>query len=766
MKKPTKNLKRFLLLSCAMSCLVILAGVFWMVRLNERIEDGLARKIFLPPTEYYAAPIHFSAQETWDYAEIRSLFTNRQYRERDWEEKLFPGDFSESDFEKCQNTLPLPLPEGSRRCLLFTAKASADPELNELPLQLLAFSQDGKILGTYQGNPLQPAPQVSLEPELIAQYLDRQPISQNYHPLGNIPTQCLNGVLAIEDAKFLEHSGFSYSGFARAIYSNIFHRGGRQGGSTITQQLVKNYFLTAEKTLQRKITELAMAILLEAHSSKDEILETYLNVIYLGQNGPFQIRGFGAAAQYYFNKPLETLELHECALLAAVLNSPGLFDPYRKPENAMKRRGLVLDRMLELGMINASDASTAKTQALPSERRVQVTETAPYYIDAVNREIEKMGLSLLGLKVFTGLSLVDQKAAQEAIRNQLNELESKNPKVKALKEKSIPLEGALLSAENRTGLITSIVGGRSYQLTQFNRAIEAHRQVGSIMKPFVYLTALLGRGENGIAYDPTTVLNDSKFSYQYEGQSWSPDNYGKKYFGQVPMYFALKNSLNAATASLGIAIGLAPIINTAKDLGITSELQKVPSLTLGAFEIYPYEVLTAYVSVARFGNRTSLSTLRGIADEQGRKIYVYEPKSSQAVEPMATASLVSMMKQTVLSGTARLISLSHFPIPAAGKTGTTSDYKDAWFGGFTPARTTIVWVGNDNPTTNGLTGASGAVPIWLQFMKKASEKDSTLDFQWPQGTEVRTISKEEISEENEKLESLKFDLVFKVHPNQ
>ncbi len=733
------KLKPYLISIAILSCLVILATAFLLYRFNSRIQEGLAQKQFLPPTEYYGAPLEFSAVNSISRAEFKNILHSRQYRERDWEQKLFPGDFSESPLEVCQTSVPVTLPEGTRNCLLFAVKETSDPEMALLPLQMLAFDSEDKISGTFQGNPLQISAKISLEPELVAQYLEGQPIMQTYHSLGEIPPACLNSVLAIEDSRFLEHSGFSITGLTRAFVSNLFGGKVKQGGSTITQQLVKNYFLTSEKTLKRKLTELAMSILLEAHSSKDEILETYLNIIYLGQNGPFQVRGFGAAAQYYFNRPLEQLGLPECATLAAVLNSPGLYDPFRKPENALKRRNLVLDRMTDLKMISAEDAQFAKQTALPPARRLAVTETAPYYINAVNKEIEQLGLDLSGLRIFTGLSLPEQQAAQEAVRNSLSDLENKNPKIKALKEKGLSLEGALLSAHNDTGLISAIVGGRSYKLTQFNRAIDGHRQVGSIMKPFVFLTALLESGKNGKVYDPLSLLSDAKFTHTYEGQSWSPDNYGKKNYSEVPMYFALKNSLNAATANLGIQIGLEHIVDTAQSLGIRSPLKKVPSLTLGAFELYPLEVLESYTALARMGNRIELHSLRSVTDMKGEVLHRLQAKSEQALPAPAVASLVSMMKQTAISGSARAITASGFSLPVAGKTGTTSDNKDAWFAGFTPAQTTVVWVGYDTPTTNGLTGASGAVPLWLSFMRKVSNANASADFAWPEGAELRQV---------------------------
>lgn len=755
-----KKLKPTLLILAALSCLLIGMMGVQIFRFNQRIKTGLAEKSFLPPTEYYSAPREFSLQRQISRSELKAILNSRQYRARSWDERLFPGDYAESDAETCHKKTQLALPENSVTCLLFSTTKTLDPELSEIPLQMLSFDSEDKISATFQGNPLRASTKVLLEPELVAQYLDGQPIMQSYRALGEVPPQCLNAVLAIEDSRFLEHSGVSITGIGRALITNVFKGKASQGGSTITQQLVKNYFLTSEKTLKRKLTELVMSILLESHSSKDEILETYLNVIYLGQNGPFQVRGFGAAAQYYFNKPLEELELHECSLLAAILNSPGLFDPFRKPQNALKRRSLVLERMESLQMISSEEAKIAGQKELPKPEKVTLTETAPYYINVVNRELQKKGLDLAGVKIFTGLSLEEQEAAQKTVQSSLSTLEKANPKIKSLREKGLHLEGILLSAHNETGLISAIVGGRGYKLTQFNRALDGHRQVGSIMKPFVFLTALLQSQKDGSPYNPLTLVKDIKVTHRYEGQKWSPVNYGKKYYGEVPMYFALKNSLNAATANLGIEVGISNVIETARSLGIRSKLGNNPSVTLGSFELYPIEVLESYTALARMGNHLALTPLRAITDLKGLPLYQHVPQSEQKVPAEKVASLISMMKQTVQSGTARSISQSGFSLPAAGKTGTTSDNKDAWFAGFTPQQTTVAWVGYDSPVANGLTGASGAIPIWLRFMKNVTVNQAPVDFAWPENSELRHVQVEE-----PEVGPVQLDLVFSADSN-
>lgn len=753
-----KKLKAVILILLTLSCLVIFAIGSWLFQLNDQITKGLANKKFLPPTQYFSSPQSFSNGTKSFFLQNLNL---RQYRSRGWDQKIFPGDYATTDLENCRTSVPITLPDEAISCLWFIAHDVGDPATEMNSLQLIVWDSQDRAIGFYQGNPLQPTSSVQLEAQLFAQFLDSQPITQSYKALGEIPPYCLNAVLAIEDSQFLEHSGFSLTGMTRAFLTNTFGGSVKQGGSTITQQMVKNYFLTAEKTLKRKVTELAMSVLLEAHSSKDQILETYLNIIYLGQNGPFQIRGFGAAADYYFQKPLEQLELADCALLAAVLNSPGLYDPFRKPENAFRRRDLVLQRMQSLDLISADEAISAKNETLPKvPSRPQFNETAPYFIDAALKEIKKLGFSAVGLKVFTGLVVQDQVEAQKAIQQHLAKLENQNKKIKSMKEQKIELESVLISIDNSTGLISSLVGGRNFRQTQFNRALEAHRQVGSIIKPFVFLTALLQDSN----WTPLSTLEDTKFNFRYEGQSWSPDNYGKKYYGPVPMYFALKNSLNASTASLGLKVGLGNIISTAKTAGISSSMSEVPSLTLGAFEAYPIEIAQSYVTLARMGSFIPIATIRALKSESGELLYQRSVKAEEVFDPAAVAVLISMMKQTVTSGTAQLISAANFPAPSAGKTGTTSDNKDAWFAGMTSKKTSIVWVGNDQPTSNGLTGSSGAVPIWLSFMKNTLDPESITDFPWPETVEAKKVtlfvSEDEAKNETDNLNS-EIELLFK-----
>ncbi len=721
----------------------------------------LESKKFLVPTEYYAAPISFTAKMLTSQQHVEEILRAKGYRQRLIDQRLLAGDFYSGNQVDCTARLRLQMNETQTGCLIFV-NSEVDAGQVEQETQSLVFQNDGSIAQTFKG--VNPVEEVSLQAPLLAQYLGKEPLMQTEVHLGQAPTQCLNAIIAIEDNGFLDHGGVSYKGIFRALLKNIVSRRSAQGGSTITQQLVKNYFLTSEKSIRRKTQEILMSIMLESRFTKDEILETYINIIYMGQNGAFQVRGYGAASRYYFGKDLAQLNLNDCALMAAIINSPGLYNPFKRKENAIKRRNLVLDKMLELHFISDEEAKIAKAAELPNSSPALATETAPYYIDAVRKQMAALKIPIDGAKIYTALDLEGQDVAQLALQQHLGNLEKTNKTIRGLKEKGNSLEGMVLSGNPRTGLISIVVGGRNYKMTQFNRAIDSHRQVGSIMKPFVFLTALENQSKEGTDYTPISLLNDEKFTTKYENQVWSPENYGKKYFGQVPMFYALKNSLNAATASLGLSVGLDKIIENTRLLGVESNLKTFPSLTLGAFELYPREVLQAYMAFSQMGQKVLTSFIRKVTDINGKELYTYSPAPIPTVSPASVASLVSMMKQTIFSGSARAVLLNGFTHPAAGKTGTTNDYKDAWFAGFTPYVTTVVWVGYDKAITHNLSGSSGAVPIWTQIMKKVAAKYPAEDFKWPENTEVRHLDEATLRSLNaiqEDYDPFSVDLVFK-----
>jgi penicillin-binding protein 1B len=742
-----RALQILLLVFVSVSTVAGVAIGIWLFRMDRNIKERFAQKRFAPPVEFYSAAERVRAGTSYPPGFFQSFLNDKNYRRRDFGQPIQARDYSVWTGDQCRALLGPALSDDAseatrsaepvERCVAFKA-AESDPT------NIIALASDGTVVDVFSGATPRRTETVRIEPELFAQYYGESPTLRKVVQLGETPTACLNALIAIEDSQFLEHPGVSFTGLARAFVVNL--RSGRraQGGSTITQQLVKNYFLTEERTLRRKLTEIPMAFLVERHASKDDILETYINLIYMGQNGPFQVRGFGAASEHYFNKPLSDLTVDQCALLAAVLNSPGLYNPFKSPERAMKRRSLVLDRMVDLKLLDPQQATQAKNTPLPARPQRTMTEPAPYFVQAVRRELDNRNIDESeGLRVYTTLNLRAQEAAQQAIRAGLERLEKNHSLIQKLKAEGKNLEAILLSADPATGEIQALVGGRGFLATQFNRAIDSRRQVGSVMKPFVYLAAFESLAPDGKPYSPLTVLRDEATTHKFEGQTWTPRNYDGNYQGEVPLFWSLKESLNASTVNLGMSVGLSNIIDVSRRLGIHSKITPLPSLTLGAFELSPLEVLEAYSALARLGVRNRLSLIDRVESTGGEVLYRFSPENETVVAPEAVAELVGVLKQTMITGTGRSARAAGFAHPSAGKTGTTNDKKDAWFVGFTPYHAALTWVGYDDNTSHNLTGASGAVPIWTSYMKSYASAFPPNDFPWPDSVEKATLTPEE-----------------------
>lgn len=710
----------------------------WLFRLNNEVVERLQGRRFLPPTEFYSAPEKFFRNQRLNPKQIENALLRVGYTESSTPgpqaSTLGAAQFTRIPVEECQSYVRDGLGDITQSCLVFRSKPKLDPQA-PVSSVLVAVGPDEVILdiARLESEGPQSLDTLELEPELFAQFYGEKPLMRTIVQLGDTPPQCLNAILAIEDANFLEHGGVSVTGLLRAFLKNLMAGRLRQGGSTITQQLVKNYFLTSERTLSRKIKELFMALMLEAHATKDDILETYINEIYMGQNGPFEVRGFGAASEHYFGQPLSELNLPQCALIAAIVNSPGRFNPFQHPKEATERRGKVLDRMAELNLITKEEQAQAQSAALPNRPLRALTEPAPFFVETVRNEISKMGLDLSeGAKIFTTLNLAAQEAARSTVARGLEALEKNNKRIKELLSQGKRLEAALISSDPISGEVQAVIGGRQFKVSQFNRALNSQRQIGSLMKPIVYLTALENNDEEGRPYSPITLISDDPFTYKYDKQVWSPKNYDRKNYGNVPLYFALKNSLNAATSRLAVQVGMEKTVETAKQLGITSKLRALPSLALGAFEMTPLEVLRVYSTFAGLGTARNLTFIRSIESLSGQTLFEADTQASEVVSKEMTSVLVGMMKQTIASGTGRSIRTMGFNHPAAGKTGTTNDTKDAWFAGFTPLHVAVVWVGFDDGSAHGLTGTSGAVPMWTDYMKQVGVQYPPIDFQWPE----------------------------------
>jgi penicillin-binding protein 1B len=693
---------------------------------TEEFQKKLTSQDLTISTRYFARGPSFLKGQIWNESRFLSQLQQQNYRLREAQQVILAGDAKKLTPSDCKILIQNSALSESSTCWMW------QNHLNET--YLVVVNAEQIIESTWLGSTPEAHWKAALDPILIAQYKGQQPIMQNELKISDMPVNCLNAVMAIEDSEFLNHSGLSYIGLTRSLLKNISKMRYAQGGSTITQQLVKNYFLTPEKTLSRKLKELYLAVKLESEWTKDQILETYLNIIYMGQSGAFQVLGFGAASTYYFNKKLPQLNLPECALTAAIINNPGTYNPWKNPDKARTRRNLVLTKMKDLNLITATEYQAAIQEALPAQVKTLASETAPYFFDAVRRQLASMSLPQEPASIYTSLDLQAQQNAQTSLQEQISQLEKNRKNLAKNKASGLKLQGLVLSSENQTGLVNALVGGQNYRESQFNRALNGKRQMGSLIKPFVYLTALM-QGS-----DPLTKVLDEKFTWKYDKQNWSPHNDEKTYFGEIPFYYGLVESLNVATARLAQQVGLDQFITLAHSAGLTSDIPPIPSSSLGTSTHFPLEVLDSYRTLANMGQFTQSSFIERILSKDGSKLFDFHPAFEQKLDPLNTAVLVGIMQETIKSGTAKSAKSMGWTLPSAGKTGTSSYSRDAWFAGFTPYQTVVVWLGYDQgQVSSQLYGASGGLPAWVALMKNYTSIWPPLDFNYPEGVEKREV---------------------------
>lgn len=529
------------------------------------------------------------------------------------------------------------------------------------------------------------------------------------------PDLLVKGLLSVEDKSFYDHFGISPKGIIRALVSNIKAGKSVQGGSTLTQQLVKNFYLTSERSLQRKANETLMSILLELHYSKEEILQAYLNEIYLGQAGKRAIHGFGLASYFYFERPLNELDLPHIALLIGMTKGPSIYNPRRNPEVATRRRNLVIDVMLKDGLITTRQAIMAKKASLGITRKIPGgSNRYPAFMQLLKaqlkRDYKQEDLETEGLKIFSTLDPLIQVAVEKALDKRLSKIE----KNRRLKRNT--LQGSIIVTSSHNGELLAMVGGREAHYSGFNRALNARRQVGSILKPAIYATAY-SQPQN---YSMLTLIDDSPMRVKtHEKEFWQPKNYNGAFHGFVPLYTALAHSYNVASARLGLNLGLEQVFNTLYRLGIDHKLPNYPSVLLGAVELTPWEVAGMYQTLVANGFQTPIRAIRGILDADNNALQRYPIQLKQVIDPsvayLTNASLIEVMR----SGTGTSF-YRQFPksMVVAGKTGTTNGLRDSWFVGFSNDKMGVVWVGNDENKSVKLTGSNGALRIWTDMMQQ------------------------------------------------
>lgn len=607
----------------------------------------------------------------------------------------------------------------------------------------IAF-QNGGISSVVSPRQASPIDNAALEPELLTSILGDQLENRRPVTLDQIPKSLQDAVIATEDVRFWHHPGVDPIGLFRAAFRNIRAGGVAEGGSTLTQQLVKNYYLTNERTYKRKATEAFMAVILDAKYSKREILEAYLNDIYLGRNRSISILGVGEAARFYFGKPVSELTLPEAALLAGMIRSPNNYSPFTHPETAMQRRRTVLGLMLNQKKISRDEYDLAMATKLPPRpfRQRSGLSSIPYYVDRVLQEMARdYGIKDVkgqGLQIYTAIDLNAQDGAARMIEAGLSALEKGSQRLQRPEQ---PLQGAIINVDVPTGEIRALIGGRNYDVNQFNRALNAKRQIGSLVKPFVLATAF----EPSLSSQnitPATLVSDTRFVYKRPlSADWSPRNYEDVYHQTVTVAQSLEQSLNSAAVRIGLACGLAPIVKTAHTLGVTSDIDaKNPSMLLGAIDLTPIEMADAYATIARIGSRIPLHTVKFVTDDRNRVLSAGGDVQAVQVFPARDMYiLVNVMKGVVDRGTAASARSMGFRLIAAGKTGTTNDKRDAWFIGFTPKTLTLTWLGFDDNEPTGLSGGTGAVPIWTRVMQAVTAGQPNVDFPVPDGIAMAQI---------------------------
>jgi penicillin-binding protein 1B len=669
---------------------LIVAG--FTLYLDIRVRSEFEGRRFALPARIYARPLELHAGLRIPQADVV-----RELREAGYREELREGE--SGWFARDGDWLEI-----AERPFVFWDGPQAAKRVR------VAF--DDKTVRTVQDTEGKDLPLARLEPLPIGGIYPANNEDRVLVRLRDVPKQLVEALVANEDRNFYSHHGFDLRGMARAALS--FVRGnGLQGGSTLTQQLVKNFFLTPERTLSRKVTELFMAVLLEIHYDKEEILETYLNEIYLGQDRDRAIHGVGLASLYYFGKPVEHLTLAESALLVGLVKGPAIYDPYRHPERALERRNLVLRETKDRGYATMEQYAQARAAGLGVNQKAAMgTSPHPAFLELVHRQLrqeyDEADLRSEGLRVFTTLDPRVQGAAERTLERRLAQFDRE-------KRFGAPgLEGAVVVTDSQAGEVQALVGGRDVRYRGFNRALDAARPVGSLLKPAIYLTALAEPSR----YTLVTTIDDGPFVWKSRGApDWEPTNYDKTFHGAVPLRTALAQSYNAATARLGTELGVERVLATVKKLGVERELRPYASTLLGAAEMSPIEVAQMYQTIASGGFRTPLRAIREVTTQEGRPLKRYPLAVEQAFPAEPMYLITAAMQGVVREGTAQ--SLKYWLPPetaAAGKTGTTDEQRDAWFAGFTGDRLGIVWIGYDDNRAARLSGAGAALPVWGEMM--------------------------------------------------
>lgn len=696
----------------ALVAVLIFVGIYLDSVVKQRFEGQL----FQLPTVVYARIQTLYAGENVSRPELQKELDILNYRKVS--QPRYPGEYSSSSSKIELIRRPFEFvdgPEADRHVMLhFDASSLTRIQSLESKGDLGYLRLEPKMLGM-------------LEKDTDEQrlFLRRE----------QFPEIMVDALLVTEDRDFYQHDGVSPLAIARAMFVNL--KAGRtvQGGSTLTQQLAKNLFLTQDRTLWRKVREAYIALILDYRYSKDRILEAYLNEVYLGRSGKQAIHGFGLASRYYFGQPIQELRIDQLAMLVGMVKGPSYYNPVRFPERTKERRDLVLRLMMQQNMLTASEYDQAASRPLDIQDVPRIASRQPAYFQQLSMELrEKVGEAFqgeTGLRVFTSLDPISQDKLEKAISKKVPELG---------KVAGNELEAAAVAVDRTSGEIRAMVGGKRTGYDGFNRAINASRPIGSLVKPAVYLTAL----EQPEKYTLATTLQDTPLSLKgSKGSVWEPRNFDRQFRGDVPLYQALAKSLNVPTVRLGMQLGIDQVSDTLARLGVNrNEIRPVPSMFLGAFSLTPLEVAQMYQTLTNSGRKAPLTALRSVVDLEGHVLYQSLPKSSPAVNEQAAWLTTYAMKQGVAQGTGRYLQNQFAWAALAGKTGTSNDSRDSWFVGVDGREVTTIWLGRDDNQPTKLTGASGALRVYAEYLKQRTPEKLILP--WPK--EITTLGYQQKSD--------------------
>ncbi len=592
------------------------------------------------------------------------------------------------------------------------------------------------VLSPLDGTALFP---IFLEPELLSGVRGESRQVREWIPLAQIPPQIIETVLTIEDRRFYSHFGIDPVAVGRAVWTNFTKGGVVQGGSTITQQLAKNLFYSPQRTMGRKFKEALAALVLEVKYTKQNILESYLNEIYLGQAGFVSIYGVSEAAHRYFGKTLQELTIEEVAMIAGLIKGPNSYAPTKHPELAKQRRDVVLRRLRETGLLTEEAWKRAVNEPVRVTPSEDALTDAPYFVDAVLREVEEAGVVPLpeGLRIDSTLDPMIQQAATESLEKGLAKLEATHPYLNSSLES---MQGAVVVLDPKTGSVLALVGGRDYRRSQFNRAVQARRQPGSLFKPFVYLAALEAAREGQAGQlTAASLLADEPVTFESEAGPWTPQNYDKQFHGPITLRSALEQSLNVPAVRAAMAVGTKPIVQLLHRLGVTSAIgNDLSSVALGSSSVSLMEITAAYGAVANGGIAVKPTAVRSTRDQQGDIVWNGVPDRQQATSPQGAYVLTSLLEGVIQRGTASKAKVLGLKGMVAGKTGTTDGYRDAWFVGYTSDVVIGVWVGFDDERPLRLTGSQAALPIWMEIARRVIPPNVPA-FEMPPGVITRDI---------------------------